>query len=192
MAGHNKFNNIKNRKAAQDQRRSKAFFDVTKMIRVAVKQSGDGNPDSNPALRLAVEKARSVNMPKENVQRAINRALGKNDSGQSIQEVVYEGYAPHGVGIIVVASTDNVQRTASTMRFIFSRNGGSLGSPGSAAFLFAREGAEYVPTIPMDLTPEQGEAVQQLIDSLTEDEDVEEVFTNGVWPQPEEDDNASS
>lgn len=191
MAGHNKWNNIKNRKGAQDQRRSKAFFDVTQMVRSAVKQSQNPDPNTNPGLRLALEKARAINLPKENIQRAIDRAMGKGSEGQQIQEVTYEGYGPHGSGFIVVAATDNVQRTAGTIRFAFSRNGGSLGGPGSAAYLFSRTGATYVPQIPMPLDAEQGSEVQTLIDALIEDEDVEEVYTNAEWPgkdTPEGDD----
>lgn len=182
MAGHNKWNNIKNRKGAQDQRRSKAFFDVTKMVRSAVKQTQNPDPDTNPALRLALEKARAINLPKENIQRAIDRALGKGAEGQQIQEVTYEGYGPHGAGFIVVAATDNVQRTAGNIRFAFTRNGGSLGGPGSAAYLFARNGGEYTPQIALPLSDEQGSEVQALYDALIQDDDVEEVYTNAQWP----------
>ncbi|MCD8507368.1 YebC/PmpR family DNA-binding transcriptional regulator [Candidatus Woesebacteria bacterium] len=181
MAGHNKWSNIKNRKGAQDKRRSKAFFEVGKMIRSAVKDSQNGDPDTNPALRLAVDKARSVNMPKETVQRAIDRALGKSETGESIQEVTYEGYGPHGVGFLVITATDNVQRTAGNIRFAFSRNGGSLGGPGSVMYLFKREGADFVSNMMLDLSPEQGKEVQALYDALVEDEDVEEVYMNARW-----------
>lgn len=182
MAGHNKWNNIKNRKGAQDQRRSKAFFDVTKMVRSAVKQTQNPDADTNPALRLALEKARSINLPKENIQRAIDRALGKGAEGQQIQEVTYEGYGPHGAGFIVVAATDNVQRTAGNIRFAFTRNGGSLGGPGAAAYLFTRNGGEYTPQIALPLSDEQGSEVQSLYDALIQDDDVEEVYTNAQWP----------
>lgn len=182
MAGHNKWNNIKNRKGAQDQRRSKAFFDVAQMVRSAVKQGQNPDAETNPALRLALEKARAINMPKENIQRAIDRALGKGSEGQQIHEVIYEGYGPHGAGFIVVTATDNVQRTAGNIRFAFTRNGGSLGGPGSAAYLFTRTGWQYVVNIPMPLTDEQGSEVQSLYDALIEDDDVEEVYTNAQWP----------
>lgn len=190
MAGHSKWNNIKNRKDAQDKRRSRDFFIVGKMIRVAVKNSNDGNPDTNPALRQAVEKARSVNMPKETVQRAINRALGVGENGLSIQETIYEGYGPHGAGFMVEVATDNVQRTASELRFIFSRHGGSLAGPGATAFLFARQGADFVTTIPLELTDEQGRQVQTCIDALEENEDVVGVTTNATWPSRDSEVNA--
>lgn len=185
MAGHNKWNNIKNRKGAQDQRRSKAFFDIAQMIRSAVKQGQNPDAETNPALRLALEKARSVNMPKENIQRAIDRAMGKGSEGQQIHEVVYEGYGPHGAGFLVVTATDNVQRTGSTIRFAFSRNGGSLGGPGSAAYLFSRAGGSFQVQIPLPVDETQGAEIQALYDALIEDEDVEEVYTNAQWPGSE-------
>ena len=186
MAGHSKWNNIKNRKGAQDKRKSRDFFLVTKMIRTAVKGSQDGNPDTNPALRLAVEKARQVNMPKETVQRAINRAMGRGEQGQQIQEIVYEGYGPHGAGFLVVAMTDNVQRTAAEVKFLFSRNGGALGGPGSVMYMFQREGGEYFTTLPMELTEDQIESVAELYEVLQDNEDVEEVYTNATWPGKDE------
>lgn len=178
MAGHSKWNNIKNRKAAQDQKKSKAFFEVSHMIRIAVKQGQDSNPDTNPNLRLALDKARAVNMPKENVQRAIDRALGQGEYGKNIQEVIYEGYGPHGIGFLVVAATDNVQRTASNVKFLFSRHGGSLGGPGSVMYMFARDGAEFTATIPMPISEEQMAEVEEFQDALLEDDDIEEVYTN--------------
>lgn len=178
MAGHSKWNNIKNRKGAQDKKKSRGFFLASKMIREAVKKSADGNPDTNPALRLALEKARMVNMPKENVQRAIDRALGKGEAGQSIQEIAYEGYGPGGVAIYAVAATDNVQRTAANIRFIFSRNGGSLGGPGSTAFLFTRSEDGFEPTMTLPVSQEDGEALHELLSALEEDDDIEEVYSN--------------
>lgn len=186
MAGHSKWNNIKNRKGAQDKRKSRDFFIVTKMIRTAVKGSHDGNPDTNPGLRLAVEKARQVNMPKETVQRAINRALGKGEQGEQIQEIIYEGYGPQGAGFLVIAATDNVQRTASEMKFIFSRHGGALGGSGSVMYMFQREGGEYITTMPLELAEDQAEEVAELYDVLQENEDVEEVYTNATWPGKDE------
>lgn len=178
MAGHSKWNNIKNRKGAQDKKKSREFVVVTKMIRMAVKKSHDGNSSTNPALRLALEKAKAINLPKENIQRTIDRALGKGDEGQSIQEIVYEGYGPGGVAICAIAATDNVQRTASNIRFIFSRNGGSLGGPGSAAFLFTRTEEGFEPTMRMPLSAEDSTALEELVSALEDDDDIEEVSTN--------------
>lgn len=180
MSGHSKWNNIKNRKAAQDQKKSKAFFDVGHMIRIAVKQAQDGNPETNPSLRLALDKARAVNMPKENVQRAIDRALGQGEYGKNLQEVIYEGYGPHGIGFLVVAMTDNVQRTASNVKFLFSRHGGSLGGSGSVMYMFERQGAEFASTIPVPISEEQMAEIEEFTDALLEDEDIEEVYTNAT------------
>lgn len=181
MAGHSKWSNIKNRKGAQDAKRAKDFFRVAKMIRVAVKGAHNGDPQTNPALRLAVEKAREVGMPKETVQRAINRSLGKGEHGETVQEIIYEGYGPHGAGFLVVAVTDNVQRSAAEIRFLFTRHGGSLGGPGSAMYLFRREGGEYQTTIPLSLAGEAASQVDELYSLLQANEDVEEVYTNAQW-----------
>jgi YebC/PmpR family DNA-binding regulatory protein len=182
MAGHNKWTNIKNRKGAQDKKKSRDFFVVAKMIRTAIKKNNDGNPDTNPNLRLALEKARAVSMPKENVARAINRALGKGETGQSIQDVLYEAYGPGGAAILIVAVTDNVQRTAANIRYILSRNGGTLGSPGSAAFLFTRgDDLSYTPNMVLPLSESDSQQLGDLIALLEDDEDVEEVYASAEW-----------
>ncbi len=181
MAGHSKWNNIKNKKGAADAKRGKVFSQISKEIRVAVKEGKSGDPAANPRLRVQIEKARAANMPKENIQRAIDRGLGKGKGGM-IQEVVYEGYGPQGVGMIIVAQTDNTQRTAGEVRAALSKAGGSLGGPGSAMFLFQRQGDEYHVILPMTIEdPEIQEKLQNLIDILREDEDVEDVFCAGEW-----------
>jgi YebC/PmpR family DNA-binding regulatory protein len=183
MAGHSKWNNIKNKKGAADQQRAKAFTDISKLIKTAVKENGSGDPNSNPALRLAIEKARAANMPKENVQRAIDRGLGKSAAGVTFQDVVYEGFGPMGVGLMIVAVTDNLNRTSSEIRLLLSRAGGSLGGPGSVGYMFERTSTgEYTTTIPLDVTEsEVQEQLQELIDSLRENDDVEDVYCAGVW-----------
>jgi YebC/PmpR family DNA-binding regulatory protein len=181
MSGHSKWSNIKNRKGAQDAKRAKDFFRAAKMIRVAIKGSHNGDPSTNPALRLAVEKAHEYGMPKETVQRAINRSLGQGEHGEQVQEIIYEGYGPQGAGFLVVAVTDNVQRTAANIRFLFTRHGGSLSGPGSAMFLFKREGDEFVTSAPLPLANGAAAEVADLYDVLQEDEDVEEVYTNAEW-----------
>ena len=137
---------------------------------------------------MALDKAREVNMPNENVQRAINRGLGKGDAG-SLEEITYEGYGPGGVGFLAVARTDNKQRTGAEIRFIFDRNGGSLGGPGSTMYLFRREGGEYATQIPVAV--EDLEVLEQLRafrEALEEHDDVESVYCNtdlGGDPQTE-------
>lgn len=187
MSGHSKWSTIKHKKGALDAQRGKVFSQLSKNIRIAVKQGKSGDPQSNPTLRLAVEKARGANMPKEKIQKAIDRGLGKNASGAVIQEIVYEAFGPQGAGFIIVAMTDNSQRTSANMRYILSRGGGALGSPGSVMYMFTRnEEGEYIPSIPMPLSdPEVIEQVEELMDTLREDEDVEDVFTAAVWEHTE-------
>ena len=136
MAGHSKFKNIQYRKGAQDKKRAKQFAKIGREIQIAVKIGGT-DPESNPRLRLAITNARSVNMPKDNVDRAINK---NNTDASDYSEVRYEGYGPFGTAFIVEALTDNKNRTASEIRSIFSKNGGNLGETGSVSFNFNKVG----------------------------------------------------
>ena len=138
MAGHSKWKNIQRRKGAQDAKRGKIFMRHAKNIYNAAKQGG-GDIETNPALRLAVEKARADNMPNDNIERNIKKATGGLD-GQNFEEITYEGYGPGGVAIIVHALTDNKNRTAAEVRHAFSKNGGNLGESGSVSFMFDRKG----------------------------------------------------
>ncbi len=138
VAGHSKFKNIMHRKGAQDKKRAKVFSKATKEIIVAVKEAGP-DPDGNSRLRGAIAAARAVNMPKDNVERAIKKAASADDD-TNYTEVRYEGYGPGGVAMIVVGLTDNKNRTASDVRSTFSKYGGSLGEPNSVAFQFDHVG----------------------------------------------------
>ena len=138
MAGHSKWHNIKHKKMAQDQKRGKIFTKVMREIIVAVKQGGP-NPDNNPRLRLAIEMAKEVNMPKENVERAIKKASGELGS-ENVEEVFFEGYGPGGVAMYISAITDNKNRTTSQIRSIFTKFGGSLAEAGAVAWIFDRKG----------------------------------------------------
>jgi YebC/PmpR family DNA-binding regulatory protein len=142
MAGHSKWANIQHRKGRQDAARSKLFSKLSKEITVAAKM-GDPDPDKNPRLRLAVKEAKANSMPKDNIDRAIKKALG--GEGESYDEVRYEGYGPNGIAIIVEALTDNRNRTASNIRSTFSKRGGNLGETGSVAFMFDRKGQIVYP-----------------------------------------------
>ncbi len=139
MSGHSHWAGIKYKKAANDAKRGKAFTKVAKFIAVAVKEGGSGKPDDNPRLRLAIEKARQVNMPKENIERAIKKATGEGDNIQ-LRRVVYEGYGRGGVAIMVECVTDNTNRTFPEIRRIFEGRGGKLGKSGSVAYLFKAKG----------------------------------------------------
>jgi len=142
MAGHSKFKNIMHRKGRQDGLRSKLFSKLSKEITVAAK-SGMPDPAMNPRLRLAVQNAKGQSMPKDNIERAINKA--SLHEGDEYQEVRYEGYGPGGVAVIVESLTDNRNRTASNIRAAFSKNGGSLGETNSVAFMFDRLGEIIFP-----------------------------------------------
>ena len=139
MAGHSAFKNIMHKKGRADAARSKLFSRLSKEITVAVKMGGGTtDPDMNPRLRLAIQNAKGQSMPKDNIQRAINK--GSGGDGEDYKEMRYEGYGPGGVAIIVEALTDNLNRSASNIRAAFSKNGGSLGETGSVSFMFDRVG----------------------------------------------------
>jgi len=138
MAGHSKWANIQHRKGRQDAKRGKIFTRLIKEITVAARMGG-GDPDMNPRLRLAVDKATEQNMPKDNIERAIKRGVGGLD-GVNYEEIRYEGYGPNGAALIVDCLTDNRTRTAADVRHAFTKFGGNLGAPGSVAFLFKHVG----------------------------------------------------
>jgi YebC/PmpR family DNA-binding regulatory protein len=138
MAGHSKWANIQHRKNAQDAKRGKVFTRLVREVATAARVGG-GDPDSNPRLRLALEKANAANVPKDNVERAIKRATGDAE-GQSFEEVTYEGYGHGGVAVLVECMTDNRNRTVAEVRHAFSKHGGNLGADGSVSYLFNRAG----------------------------------------------------
>ncbi|NNE52622.1 MAG: YebC/PmpR family DNA-binding transcriptional regulator [Sulfitobacter sp.] len=142
MAGHSKWANIQHRKGRQDAARSKLFSKLSKEITVAAKM-GDPDPDKNPRLRLAVKEAKSSSVPKDVIDRAIKKSQA--GEGEEYEEIRYEGYGPNGVAVIVEAMTDNRNRTASTVRSTFSKNGGNLGETGSVGFMFERKGEVTYP-----------------------------------------------
>lgn len=143
MAGHSKWANIQHRKGRQDKLRAKLFSKLSKEITVAAKM-GDPDPDKNPRLRLAVKEAKSQSVPKDVIDRAIKKSLG--GEGENYDEIRYEGYGPGGVAVIVEAMTDNRNRTASSVRSTFSKNGGNLGETGSVSFMFERKGQVSYPS----------------------------------------------
>jgi YebC/PmpR family DNA-binding regulatory protein len=138
MSGHSKWSTIKHKKAAEDARRGKLFTRLTKEITIAAREKG-GDPEFNPRLRLAIEKAKEANMPKDNIERAIKRGTGELE-GQELQEIVYEGYAPHGVGLLVEVVTDNRNRAVAELRHALSKYGGSMAEAGAVSWQFSRKG----------------------------------------------------
>ncbi len=188
MAGHSKWHNIKNRKGALDAKRGKVFGEISKAIRIAVREGKSDDPKSNPTLRTVLEKARAANMPKEKITKAIERGMGRSAAGATIQEVAYEGFGPGGIAIIAVAHTDNANRMSAEIKYAFSRNYGSLGGPGSAMYLFQRsQDGGYAPTISMELPDSQTETqLRQLVEALQELDEVEDVYMATYLPEVEE------
>ena len=143
MAGHSKWAGIKHKKAIVDSRRGKLFTKLARAITVAAKEGG-GDPDGNPRLGLAVQKAKDASMPKDNIERAIAKGTGEGADAAALEDVMYEGYGPGGVAVLVEAVTDNRNRTGSDIRHLFGKHGGSLGEPGSVAYLFNKKGLVVV------------------------------------------------
>ncbi|MBI1622352.1 YebC/PmpR family DNA-binding transcriptional regulator [Aquamicrobium zhengzhouense] len=167
MAGHSQFKNIMHRKGRQDAARSKMFSKLAREITVAAKL-GTPDPDMNPRLRLAIQNAKAQSMPKDNIQRAINKAAG-ND-GENYDEVRYEGYGPGGVAIIVEALTDNRNRTASNVRAAFTKSGGALGETGSVSFMWDRVGEIVYPLSAGDADKVMEAAIEAGADDVQSDD----------------------
>ena len=149
MSGHSKWSSIKHKKGAADAKRGKLFSKLTRAIIVAAREGG-GDPSANLALHNAIEKARSYSMPKDNIDRAIAKGSGADSDTSTFETVVYEGYGPSGVAVIVEALTDNRNRTASDVRHTFAKNDGNLGGSGAVAWLFERRGVVLVPADGVD------------------------------------------
>jgi YebC/PmpR family DNA-binding regulatory protein len=143
VSGHSKWSSIKHRKAAADAKRGQQFTKLARAITVSAREGG-GDPDANPTLATAVQKARDASMPKDNIQRAIDRGTGAGADAAAIERVVFEGYGPGGAAILVEALTDNRNRTSAEVRHAFSKHGGSLGEPGSVAWIFEKRGVIVV------------------------------------------------
>jgi YebC/PmpR family DNA-binding regulatory protein len=139
MSGHSKWASIKHKKAIVDSRKGAHFSKLTRAITVAARDGG-GDPDGNPALDLAMRKAKDASMPKDNIERAIAKGTGEGGEADAIESVLYEGYGPGGVAVLVEALTENRNRTGADVRHAFSKHGGSLGEPGSVAYLFDKKG----------------------------------------------------
>jgi YebC/PmpR family DNA-binding regulatory protein len=173
MSGHSKWASIKHKKAIVDSRRGQQFTKLARSITVAARDGG-GDPDTNVTLENAMRKAKEASMPKENIERAIAKGTGEGGEGEAIETVLYEGYGPGGVAVLVEALTDNRNRTGADVRHLFSKYGGSLGEPGSVAYLFDKKG-----TIVVDAT-RYGEdelmvAVEAGAEDISTDEGVFEV-----------------
>ncbi len=175
MSGHSKWASIKHKKAVVDQRRGQHFTKLARAITVAAREGG-GDPDGNPALGLAIQKARDASMPKDNIERAIAKGTGAGVDADQIQTVLYEGYGPGGVALLIEALTDNRNRTGADVRHALSKHGGNLGEPGSVSYLFDKQGVIVVDAGRYDeddLIP----AIDAGALDISRDEDVFEVVT---------------
>jgi YebC/PmpR family DNA-binding regulatory protein len=164
MAGHNKWSKIKRQKAREDKRKSKIWARLTREITVAAREGG-GDPEKNPTLSTAIEQAKDANMPKDNIIRAIKRGTGELDDGGDYEAHTYEGYSSNGVAIFVEALTDNLNRTAADVRYVFNKMGGNLGQAGSVDYLFDRKGIIKIPTNGYD----EMEVFEVVVDAGAED-----------------------
>jgi len=183
MAGHSKWAGIKHKKAIVDSRRGKLFTKLARHITVAAK-SGGGDVAGNPSLALAVQKAKDASMPKDNIQRAIDKGTGAGADAETFEDVLYEGYGPGGVALLIEALTDNRNRTGSDVRHLLSKHGGNLGEPGSVAYLFDKKGVVVVSAdryteddliVAVDAGAEDIEIDDDVFEVLTEPADLQAV-----------------
>lgn len=173
MSGHNKWSKIKHKKAATDAQKSKVFSKHASLI--AMESRRAGGDTQAPGLQAAIERARKDSMPKENIERAVSKGSGADSA--NLEEIIYEGYGPGGVALLIRAVTDNKNRTAPEVRSVFSKAGLQLGTPGSAAWAFTKTDTGYTPITPIDLTDADGEKLAQLLENLEDLEDVQDVYT---------------
>lgn len=176
MSGHSKWSTIKHQKAVTDVRRGRIFSKMAKLVALAAQKGGD--PNLNPSLRLAIEKAKAVNMPNDNIRRAIKKGTGE-DKSASLEEIIYEAYGPGGAPLIIKTITDNKNRTVSEIKHLLQVFGGKLAEMGSVQYLFTKEKNDWVPKYPAEVNNEkQREQLKKLFEALEEQEDVEEVYFN--------------
>lgn len=174
MSGHNKWSKIKHKKAATDAKKSATFAKIVRLIQVAAKSCG-GDVNS-PELKMALEKAKQANMPKDNIDRAIKKASESGD----VSPVMFEAYGPAGIGILITGLTDNNNRTSQEIRHILSKMGTSLGAQGSVSWNFTKNQitGDWEPNTVMDIEDEDLEKLSELVDALEENDDVQDVYTN--------------
>lgn len=174
MSGHNKFSKIKRLKEKNDAQKSKVFSKIVKLLSMEAKKA-KGNL-SSPGLKSAIEKAKEVNMPSDNIERSIKKA--SSDTSAEMESVTYECYGPGGVAIIIEVLTDNKNRAAGEIKHILTDNGSSLASQGSASWAFEKKAGSWEPKTMTPISEEDGTKLETLIDTLEENDDVQDVYTN--------------
>lgn len=177
MAGHSKWANIKHKKAREDAKRAKAFTKHIREITVAAREGG-GDPDANPRLSLAIDNAKAINLPKDNIERAIKKGTGELDDGSAnYEEVTYEGYGPGGIAFFIEATSNNLNRTVGEIRHIFTKHGGNLGTDGSVAYLFEQKGLIKVASEQHDEEEFMLTVIDAGAEDITAEDDYLEIIT---------------
>ena len=176
MSGHNKWSKIKNRKAVTDAAKSKIFSKMAKLISTASKQVGGDT--ASPILRTAIEKAREYNMPADNIERAVKKGMGSD--AEVFDAITYEAYGPAGSALIIEVLTTNRNKAAQEIKFILSKHGFALATPGSATWAFAKESGVWKPNTTIPLSETDGKILEALIEELESNDEVQDVYTNAV------------
>jgi len=176
VSGHSHSRTIKHRKDAIDAKRGKIFSKISRLLSIAAKEKGS-DPETNPKLKLAIEKAKQVNMPKDNIERAIKRGAGQIE-GVNIEEFIYEAYGPAGVALIIEGITDNKNRTLAEIKHTLTRFGGKLADSGSVKYLFDKKGEDWQPKYPLEVDQKITEQLEKLFEVLDENEDIQEIYSN--------------
>lgn len=176
MSGHSHWSSIKHKKGITDAKKGKIFSKIAKMIAIAARKGG--NPEMNPGLRLAIEKAKEINMPNDNIQRAIKRGTGEDKSAQ-LEEIIYEAYGPNGTPILIEVITDNKNRTLSEIKHILNNHNSKLAKAGSVKYMFSKQGENWTPKYQIDIHDEGFKnQLIKLFEALDEQEDVKEIYSN--------------
>ncbi|NDJ75778.1 MAG: YebC/PmpR family DNA-binding transcriptional regulator [Chloroflexi bacterium] len=176
MSGHSKWSTIKRKKGAEDAKRGKIFTRIAREIMMAAREGGP-DPEMNAALRLAMDKAKAANMPKDNIERAINRGAGIGDDAVTLEELVYEGYGPHGVALIITCVTDNRNRTLADIKYVFNRNNGNLANTGAVTWQFEQKGYIAVKSDGADYEEVFMVAADEGADDVQEEDDIYAIYT---------------
>lgn len=176
MSGHSKWSNIKHQKGAADAKRGKLFSKISRLISVAAKEKG-ADPENNPKLRTAIDKAKEANMPKDNIERAIKRGTGQLEGAQ-MEEVIYEAYGPAGTAIIIQGITDNKNRTLSEIKAILNKHGAKMAETGSVRYMFTRQEDNWIPNYQIDLEAKDRAQLKKLFEALNDNDDVQEIYSN--------------
>jgi len=174
MSGHNKWSKIKHKKAATDAKKSKEFTRLVREIKVAVRDAG--GEENASGVQLAVSRAKTANMPKDNIERAIKSAQGLGS--ENLTEALYESYGPGGVAILIETITDNTNRTAAEIKKLLSDSGLDLASPGSATWAFAKENGSWIPKQTVELSSQDSEKLDACIEKIEDNDDVQSIVTN--------------